>query len=458
MTLVEALVWIFLLPALQGPDEIGHVSYTQRLVERQSIPWQPEGGVTAEGKSPYSTELATLELWGGFSGLAGNVSARPLWTEPDERIWLREDAKLTDAARADGDFTSALKNPPAYYLYGALPYLAGSGAPLTDRIYLMRLANVPLLLAAVFFTWLIAGKLFRGRRWLQFAATAPVALQPQLLNLTGTFNPDVLLVAEYAVGLYLMLRLLERGPQRRLVLGVLAVCALAALTHYRGVPLFAPGLLAIAIAWGRTRSIAPRRIALGAAALGLLALAILVLAAGGGRGSPREFVSYVWQFYLPKLGFMTPQIGLPDYDFREVWIDRFFGTFSHLEVTLPQDVTQALFWAAVAGLVALALVLVAERRRLLARGAEVAVCAVAVVALLATLHYGAYRGMLAIPGDPVFTGRYLLPLLPLFGAAVALVASRLPRRTGPLLAAVVIGCALVLQAMSVGLLLERFYG
>lgn len=472
MTLVEALVWIFLLPPLQGPDEIGHVSYTQRLVERQAIPWAPGGGNAgdneqaiggsrggAAGGTPlsYSEELATLETVGNFAPLVANVAARPPWTPVDEAIWRRADASLGEGGREGGLFTAALKNPPAYYLYGALAYAPASGGTIVDRLFAMRLANIPLLLVTVAFTWLAAGRLLRGRRWLQFAATAPVALHPQLLNLTATFNPDMLLVAAYAVGLYLMLLLLERGPEPRLVAGTLAVCTLAALTHYRGVPLFVPGLLAIAIAYGRGR-VRRRTVVVAGAAAFALAVIALFAAAGLGAGDPRQFGSYLWQFYLPKLGFMDAQIGPPDWGFREVWIDRFFTTFSHLEVALGPAQTQALFWAAIAGLIALALVLVLGRRALRARSAQFAVLVAAALALLATVHLGAYRGMLGIPDDPVFTGRYLLPLLPLYGVAIALVASRLPSSVGRLLAAAVIGGALVLQAASVGLLLERFYG
>ena len=458
VTVVEALVWVFLLPALQGPDEIGHFAYTQTVVERQSIPWKPAGGYVLYGDKPYSSEAFTLDVAGGFSGLAGNLSARPLWTDEDERIWSVADSNLPPDARSNGGFTSTFRNPPAYYLLGAVPYAAASGGSIVDRLYVMRLMNVALLAAAVLFAWLFAGQLFGRRRWLQFAAVAPVALQPQLLNLTATFNPDVLLVAEYAAVLWLSMLTLRRGPELRLVLATLGACALAALTHYRGIPLFAPGILAIVIAFARRRP--PSRQVVRGAVVGaaLVSLAVIMFVASMGDGRPREFVSYVWQFYLPRLPFMDPQIGLPDYDFREVWIDRFFGTFSHLEVTLPHGVTQALFWASLAGLVALAVVLVAERRRVAARAAEIGVLLMAAVALLVVLHIGAYRGMIHEPSDPVFTGRYLLPLLPLAGAAVAVVASRMPRRAGPLLAALVIAGAVVLQLLGAGLMLERFYG
>ena len=48
--------------------------------------------------------------------------------------------------------------------------------------------------------------------------------------------------------------------------------------------------------------------------------------------SPREFVSYLWQFYLPKLSFMDPKIGPSFYGYRQVYIESFFGDFASFSV------------------------------------------------------------------------------------------------------------------------------
>ncbi len=48
----------------------------------------------------------------------------------------------------------------------------------------------------------------------------------------------------------------------------------------------------------------------------------------------RQFVSYVWQFYLPRLPWMTPfrsTAGLPLYD---VWLREGWGLFGWLEIEL----------------------------------------------------------------------------------------------------------------------------
>jgi len=452
---LEALAWTSLIPALQGPDEIGHFSYTQRIWEEPSIPWEP-AGERRPGEPSVSTELTTTGIWGGLEMLAGNRSARPLWTEPDEDIWARADAKLDQADRTDGGFTSALKNPPLYYLYTTPAYAVASGTTIFDRLFWMRLANVPLLLGVIVLTWLIAGELLGRRRWLQFTAAALVATHPQLVNLAATHNPDSLLTAGWALALWLMLLVLRRGPEPRLVAALGATCVAVGFTHLRGLPILAPAALTLFVAWRHRRGAAERPLAAGAAVVAAMVLAATVAAAAG-RGYAREFWSYVWQFYLPRVPGQQDPIGHDWWDFPEAFVDRFYGTLAHLEVVFPAGLLDALLWGSLAGLVALAVVLVVRRSSLAAHAGPAVTLSVGVIGLVLFAHLGAYRAMLGEPADPVLTGRYLLPLIPLYGVAVALVAGALPRRLGVALAGLLIGASGALQFVGGGLLLERFY-
>jgi hypothetical protein len=453
---IQAVAWAVVLPPLQGPDEVSHFTYTQRIVERGQIPWH-FGPQYNPNLYPYSAEVEVAEGVAGFGPLAGNVAARPYWTRADVTDWSHADAALGSGARTGGGFTSAFDNPPVYYLYEVVPYAVAHGGSFFDRAELMRLWNIPLLLVALVFVWLLAGELL-GRGWPQVVATATVPLLPQLTNVTATINPDIMLVAEWSVALYLMVLVLRRGPQPKLVLLLGALCAVAALTHARNLPIFVPAVAAVAIALARERRItwlSPWRICVGSFAV--YGLAVLALAERGPKGHAREFVSYLWQFYLPKLGFMTTAIGPPGYRFRQAVPDRLFGTLAQLEVVLPHDIETAMYWISLAALVAVIVALIA-RRDAVRRNSDVAwVLGLAIVALVLGDHLGAYRGLTAQPNDPVFTARYLLPLLPLFGVAIALIVGTLPRRLGALLFGLVLGVGVCLQAESLYLLVERFY-
>jgi hypothetical protein len=154
---------------------------------------------------------------------------------------------------------------------------------------------------------------------------------------------------------------------------------------------------------------------------------------------------------------MTPSIGPPHYSFHQAFSDRFYGGLSHLEVTLPPSAADALWTASRVGLVAFAIVLVVRFASVRRNAALVLVLGSCVAALLLALHLVAYRAMLSSPGDPVIAGRYILPLVGLFGVAIGLVAAALPRPLSGAFAGAVVATGVGLQLASAGLLLERFY-
>jgi hypothetical protein len=198
----------------------------------------------------------------------------------------------------------------------------------------------------------------------------------------------------------------------------------------------------------------PGRVALAAAAL---YVPVVLAAASAGAGSVREFLSYVWQFYLPRLSSMTPTIGPDDYDVREAFTDRLYGTLAQLEVVLPHGLATFVYWFLIAGLAALVAVLVRRRAQLRRRADVAVVLGIAIPALLLGLHLAAYRAMLGNPADPIITARYLLPLVSLFAVAVGLVLRELPRRVAPAAAGLLLAGAVAMQLVSIGLLVERFY-
>ena len=216
-------------------------------------------------------------------------------------------------------------------------------------------------------------------------------------------------------------------------------------------------------ACGRTagRTAGPAAATAGALALGAAAsTAALVFVATNGSPSGtqvRRLVSYVWQFYLPRLGFMSPPLGGQDYGIREVMTERLYGAFAQLEVHFPSWFYDAL-WAAM-GVVAVGAfaALLVHRRAVAARWDVAVVLAGAVLGLLGLLHTVAYRSLLNNAADPIIAGRYLLPLAALFGIAVALAVSLIPRRWGAVAGGAVVATLALVQVAALGVTLERFY-
>jgi hypothetical protein len=458
---VAAVAWTCALGPVQGPDEDSHFAYVQKIAAGHTIPWHPLSAPADTG-SPYSTELAYALTYGDVTPAWANPAARPGRTPADVAIWKAYNATLPPGAAGDGGFTSTMRYPPLYYLYAALPYEATSGLGIFDRVFAVRLANLPALLSVVMFSWLLAGELFGRRRWLQALATIAVALEPQLIHMTAVVNPDVFLAGIWAPALYTMVVLLKRGPTRGRIGWTAGLAVASCLTQPRGVAILIPALAAIGLAFWRHRPPQRqwvRRALVGATGLaGVIGAAVLVYVALGGEVSARrlrEFASYLWQFYLPKLPFMDPSVS-HGFGVRQVFVERLFGGFANLEARFSPGVYTAL---TVVGAVVLASALVGVVRRradVRRRGDVVAVALLAVVGYLAVLHVAAFRSLLG-SADPVITGRYLLPLLPLYGVMVGLAVAWLPRRWAPVAAGALVGGVVFLQLAAMGVLFARFY-
>jgi predicted membrane protein DUF2142 len=459
--LVEALAWCVALPPLQGPDEDAHVAYVQKIAEAREIPWVwgDDAGHPGPG---FSDELGQAILDAGVASSHGNPSGRPAGTRVDEQAWTEVEAGLDRADRASGGFTSAFRNPPAYYLYAALPYLATSPMGIFGQLFVMRLANIPLLLVTVLFVWLIAGEVLGRRRWLQTLATGAVALNPMLTHMTAVVNPDVFLSAVWSVALYLMVVIVERGPTRRRAAALVALCVLSGFTHGRGLALVVPALLTLAIAAWKARRPGARPTRRGALALGAVATAVagaafvyVALEGAISAAGMRQLASYLWQFYLPSPSFLTA-LG-PDYGLRDVVVERLYGGFAQLEVNFSPALNDTL-WTGIIVVALSAAVALVRHRRLVAERWEVAVVLVAAaVASMGLQHAIAFRSLAFGSGDPIITGRYLLPLSSLFGIAVALAFSWLPRRPAIAGAGALLAALVLVQLGALGITVVRFY-
>jgi predicted membrane protein DUF2142 len=459
---VLAVAWALLLPPLQGPDESAHIAAVTRLVEH---------GQVVGGDPGLPRELLVLSREGGLGPLIGNVAARPAWTAEDrrradralERLGSRR-AEFVDTA--DGPPTrGTARNPPLYAVYAAVPYLLARNASLLDRLALMRLWNVPLLLVTITCCWLLAAELLPRAPLAPVLAGALAALQPELGFITGVVNPDNLLIALISVFCLQAARLVRHGASGRRLAWLGAVVLAAMATHPRGAALVPCAAVAIALAlpW-RSLDRARRRrmaVAIGAGVLIVGAGAALVASAAGldraettlksSQGfSPRQFVSYVWQFYLPRLPFMDPSVG-GDYGFRQAWIETAWGAFASLEVR---------FGAWVYTVIEIALVLAVIGAAVRARGRDwryAALLGTVVVVTVFVLHVTAYRLLLVEPSDPIVVGRQLLVLIAPLAALVALAVTGLRPRVAQPVAALVVGGLVALDLAALGLTAIRFY-
>jgi 4-amino-4-deoxy-L-arabinose transferase-like glycosyltransferase len=466
-----SVAWDLAVPAFQGPDEDAHFGYVQHLAETGRPP------SPSTGSSSYSTQEATLLKDLNLLPLRGNLSARPAWSSADLALWHQAERQLPPGSSSNGNGPNATgQNPPLYYALMAIPYWLFSGLPLLKLLFVMRLFDALCFLATIALTWLIAGEVFGPVRWKQTMAAGAVALQPQLAFMSVVINSDGLLTALTTALLLMALRMAIRGPTLGRVLAASGITAAAVLTHGRGLVTVPVLGLAILVAWLRHRpSLRDALAQAGAAAVtvGVAFVAYLLFAASGGSGGLyggevtsintsrgfnfKQFLSSIYQFYFPRLPSLTPRIG-PDYGYRQVFINTFYATFGQLEVTFRQGIYDILQVASALGLVAFYTACVVRWRALRRSWPAVAVMLSLLLTLLLALHYISYRELLANGGvDPVIVGRYLLPMVSLFGLAIAFTVGSLPRRIGPLVGAAILSAGLLLALGGIGITAARFY-
>ena len=372
-----------------------------------------------------------------------------------------------------GEVNPARTNPPLYYVLEAPAYHLAPGDGLAERWYSLRLFSVLFLLVTVVATWLLIGELTGGQRLLQLAGAALAGLQPMTVFVSSSINPDAALIAAWALAFWLWARILMRGSTTVSAAALGAVTAAAILTKATSYALL-PGTLLV-LGWGLWRLRAAGR-SIAAPAVGgasLLALPVgawLISTRASGRSAVNAvpgqvadaaqftdagLVSYMWQFYLPKLPFQggIPQIErLPVFD---VWVETGWAAFGWLEVRFPEPLYVLLALVTlvlVAGGIA-AVVRLRHRRTLLVLAGLFVFTG---LALLAGLHWVEYRTIVN-QGHSFNQGRYLLPLVPLFAAAAAGALSLLRPQRRAAAAGVLLGGLFVLQLASLSIMVARFY-
>lgn len=463
---VVGLSWALLVPPFQAPDEPAHFAYSQSLAEAFRLTGNTK-------RAPFSTDQGVAMNAVGASDTEGYPDPSPPdWSPQDQRAY-RAVAHSTDPLpRTDGSgFTSASGNPPLYYLIAGIPQWIDHGGTLFGRLYAVRIFGVLLLGLTALGAWLLAGEVFGRRRLAQLASASVAALVPMASFISTSVTPDALLMTTWTFGLWLGARVINHRARGSDVIALCAVTAAAILTKATSYALVAPAALAVLLGWWR-RPRAERRgavtsIAAGVAVLGVPILAWLALAPGlGGVGitavgssqryafGVRNFVEYVWQFYLPRLPFMHPAANGPVLLAYKIWIRQLIGDFGWLNVFQPNWLYPVVTVAA--GLVAIAAVALLTRLRDRRDLSLLAFLGLAALALLTLLHITGYRVYLTGLG-PFLQGRYLLPAIALFGLAVGLVVLRLPARVRPLACGALITALMSWQVISLATVMKAYY-
>jgi 4-amino-4-deoxy-L-arabinose transferase-like glycosyltransferase len=466
VAVANAISWSFITPPFQAPDEPAHFAYVKQVAETGKRPTLAfQGGVSEE-------EAVTLT--------ALHHSAVRLDATNEAIISPTEQAALERLLHrhypADGSAFAgvATSEPPLYYALEAIPYLLGSGGTLLERLQLVRLFSALFAGLTALFAFLFVRETLPGVRWAWTVGALFVALSPLFGFMSGAVNPDSMLFAVSAALLYCFARAFARGMTTKLGIATGAVIATGLLTKLSFTGLVPGAFIGLGVLGvrslrnpGRGRL---RGTAIAAAIAVLPGIAYLIanglaghsllgiygsVAHSPSHGSVLEEVNYTWQLYLPRLP--ATRSFFPElFTTRQIWFDGYVGRLGWLDTYFPEWVYTFALVIAVSILGLCARALLASRAVLGARVAEIAVYASMLLGLMLIVALSGYQHA------PRFAGygqaRYLLPVLPLLGAIVALAARGAGRRWGPVVGVAIVALGLSHEIFSQLQVIARYYG
>jgi Predicted membrane protein (DUF2142) len=369
---LNACCWALITPAFQAPDEIDHFAYVQSLVER--------------GEGPTHDPASSLQRWSSAEGqvLEGmsfltdhqTGATTPPWLSVSQSEYRREVARTKPSRSNGGGYTTSAVHGPLYYLALSPAYMLTSHASVFSQLTLMRLTSALLGALVVLFTFLLARELAPRREWLAVLAALLVAYEPMYGFISGIVNNDVGVNAAAAALELLLLRMLRRGITIPWGLATGALLIALPIVKGTGLSLYPVAALVFAATLWRHHGGAELRawlaLAIGAALMAVFSSHVLSVfqpaAAATGSGAIGsnasaagealhhipEYLSYVWQSLLPRLGFMTPHFppNRPGFTlFADpgfvIFVERGWASFGWYDVLFPHKLYVVIFLAMV---------------------------------------------------------------------------------------------------------------
>lgn len=464
---LNAACWSIVTPAFQAPDEPDHVAYVKQLAETGQLP-------SSSSEQFSSEEITVLEGLHSFQ-VRQQPQNRTIATKAEQRE-LRQ--RLASASQAGGTGSPAAglaaSEPPLYYALESVPYALASGGTLLDRLQLMRLVSALFAGLTAMFVFLFVREALPRTPWAWTVGGLSVALAPLLGFMSGAVNPDALLFAASAAVFYALARAFRRGLDTRGAVAIGALTAIGFLTKENFIGL-APGvligLIVLTIRAARTYGRSAYRLL---ALSGGIALSPVILytginalsghatlgAASVGVGKPHHSmfaeISYIWQLYLPRLpGMVNDFPGL--FTARQLWFNGYVGLYGWLDTPFPNWIYSVALIPAGAIALLCGRSLVQGRAALRSRAAELAVYATIGVGLMLLVGAASYKSFPETDAE-FAQARYLLPLLALLGAIVALAARGAGRRWGPVVGALIVVLFLAHDIFSQLQVVARYYG
>lgn len=472
---VNAGSWALITPAFNAPDEPEHFAYAQYFAETGHAPAR-----TPDARPPYSTDQGLALDAVDIYSQASLPDGRPPWLALQQRQWERLRASSPHPGDNGGGVTTAASpHQPAYYALLAPAYEAVRSQSTFSQLTVMRLTSALLGALVALCAFGIVRELLPRQPVAALAAGLLVAFHPMFGFISGAINNDNGINAAAAVSLYLLIRGLRRGLTWPVALALGATLAIAPFMKETGYEIYPAAVVGLAgMAWRRHRKADVRAwVALAAGfvavkgAWSLLQPVFYPTIAGHSTGAggvaatsalslaehmPGRFLVYLWELFLPRLGFMGSLFpgGWP---FKSIYVVRGWGAFGWYTWIFPNWVYIVIVLAmAIVGALALSAA-IRERVALRTRVFEILVIALFPICVLVAVEAAFFSpngGGRTVVAEQ---GRYIFPAITALAAIAVAGTFGLGRRWQVSLATTLVVAMIGLSYASQLLTLGSFY-
>lgn len=202
--LIKGLVWMFITPIFQVPDENLHFGLIQYLGENNRFP------------APKTSRHVSLELAKTAQAVNFNwMKSHPVW-QGLPLDWQQQIKSIDFQARktfSDYQSMGGQKLPKAYSIIGAVVYKIFSRADFFWRFYSLRFLSVIFGLITVYLTYLITLSFFK-RPALALSAAAAVAFHPMASVIFSSITYDSLTILTATAFLYLAVKFIKTTKKK----------------------------------------------------------------------------------------------------------------------------------------------------------------------------------------------------------------------------------------------------
>lgn len=445
LELAKGLCWATLLPPWYGPDEPAHFIYAETLLYEHRLPMY--AAARSDG-TDIPPDVACSERDMGWRP-DGPFMEGPYPLAQDHALCAIEESRVREPAVPSNP---AAGYSPLYYAL-AIPVLAiVNGAPVEIRLFSVRLLSVLLGAGATLMVYLASLWALGHRRSLAGAAAAVYAFQPMLSQQYALVNNDVLLDFLAAAFFWRLVRSFAIVPGLRETSLLAGIVGLAYLAKPQGIllALLLPGPALAALRAGRLswRSLFGQALVAAAVLTALAAGGLIFEFLSQGSPVPQDKTAVARDSFRH---YLDLNLGGHGTHLWWLWVATVWGDFGWLTVALPRHLYEAIVGV-------LLIALLGSGWAALRRHAAPALALLAVLLLCVPLQaweaqFFREHAQLVLQGRNFF---FAFPAAVIF--IVGGVAGIAPRGCEHRLALLLAVASAALNAFSVLVVLEAFYG